>query len=144
MIEYNCRVCPRCKCIEKRDATIERMTEKIIYFARELKINLQHMNRDVQELSARKIANNAVNGSQGLASAADANDKGYDIAGNEYPMSLHYEKQEKGEDVSCCAIIGVDEKKIYTMKDLTIHMMNEAGNIFMIAEQIHKFMRYRI
>ncbi|KAK0157142.1 hypothetical protein PV328_011828, partial [Microctonus aethiopoides] len=98
--EYNCKVCPRCECVKKSDATIERMIKKITYFARELKMNLQHMNREVQKLSEEKIADNAVDGSQGIVvSAAGVNNddnEGYEIVGNEHPMSLHCEKQ-------CCA-----------------------------------------
>ncbi|KAK0169638.1 hypothetical protein PV328_011774 [Microctonus aethiopoides] len=78
------------------------------------------------------------------AGANDDDDESYDITGNEYPMSLHYEKQKNWEDVSCSATVAIDEKKIYTMKDLIIHMMNEAENIFIMAEQIYKFMRIRM
>ncbi|KAK0071375.1 hypothetical protein PV325_013039, partial [Microctonus aethiopoides] len=96
--EYNCKVCPRCECVKKSDATIERMIKKITYFARELKMNLQHMNREVQKLSEEKIADNAVDGSQGIVVSGVNNDdnEGYEIVGNEHPMSLHCEKQ-------CCA-----------------------------------------
>ncbi|KAK0079206.1 hypothetical protein PV325_001597 [Microctonus aethiopoides] len=86
---------------------------------------------EVQELSEEKIANNAVNGSQGIVVSTagvnddDDDDEGYDIAGNEYPISLHYKKRKNGEDVSCSATVAIDEKKKYTIKDLIIHMMNE-------------------
>ncbi|KAK0072296.1 hypothetical protein PV325_011579, partial [Microctonus aethiopoides] len=83
MNEYNCKVCPRCECVEKSDATIGRMTRKITYLARDLKMNLQHMDREVQELSEEKIMNNGFQGI--IVSAAGVNDgddddEGYDIA----------------------------------------------------------------
>lgn len=122
---YNCIVCPRCECVKESDAAIERMTKKITYLARESEMNLLHMNQEMQELSGGKTAKNAVDETQGIASVAGVNDGGYDVADNDYPISLHYEKQKKEEDVSGITV-AVDEKKIYTMEDLTIYMMNEA------------------
>ncbi|KAK0078370.1 hypothetical protein PV326_009407, partial [Microctonus aethiopoides] len=91
MNEYNCKVCPRCEYVKKSDATIERMTKKITYLASELKMNLQHMNREVQELSEEKIANNGFQDI--IVSAAGANDdddESYDITGIRMPNQSIY------------------------------------------------------
>ncbi|KAK0156837.1 hypothetical protein PV328_012236 [Microctonus aethiopoides] len=142
MNEYGRKVCPRCECVKKSDVTIIRMTENLIYCANRLKSRLRSMSSKVEELSGKKFVNNAINGVNN-----DDDDKGYDIAGNEYPVGLQHMKQKEKEEegnsdtndqdasisATTAATSDVNEKDIYIMKDLIVYMMEEAGKIFTMS-----------
>ncbi|KAK0157096.1 hypothetical protein PV328_011898, partial [Microctonus aethiopoides] len=135
MNEYGRKVCPRCECVKKSDATIIRMMENLIYFANQLKSRLRSMSSKVEELSGKKLVNNAVNDDD------DEDDEGHDVAGNESRMSLQdvkqKEKEEKNSDTNnqeapttATAVISDDEKIIYIMRLLIVFMMDSAEQIF--------------
>ncbi|KAK0169454.1 hypothetical protein PV328_012027 [Microctonus aethiopoides] len=153
MNEYGRKVCPRCECVKKSDATIIRMMENLIYCANRLKSRLRSMSSKVEELPGKKLVNNAIN-----AVNNDDDDEGYDIAGNEYPVGLQHMKQKEKEEegnsdtndqdasisATTAAISDVNEKDIYIMKDLIVYMMEEAGKIFTMSEKICNFMKQKI
>ncbi|KAK0169627.1 hypothetical protein PV328_011794 [Microctonus aethiopoides] len=135
MNEYGRKVCPRCKCVKKSDATIIIMMENLIYFANQLKSRLRSMMSKVEELSGKKLVNNAVNDDDD--DDDDEDDKGHDVAGNESPMSLQdvkqKEKEEKNSDTNnqkapttATAVTSDDEKIIYIMRLLIVFMMDGA------------------
>ncbi|KAK0074164.1 hypothetical protein PV326_012679 [Microctonus aethiopoides] len=150
MNEYGRKACPRCDCVKKSDATIIRMMENLIYFANQLKNRLQSMTRKVEELSGKKLVNNAVNDDD------DEDDEGHDVAGNESPMSLQdvkqKEKEEKNSDTknqeapttATAVTSDADEKSIYIMRLLIVFMMEEAEQIFKMGEKICNLMKEKI
>ncbi|KAK0177099.1 hypothetical protein PV328_001178 [Microctonus aethiopoides] len=141
MNEYGRKVCPRCECVKKSDATIIRMMENLIYFANQLKSRLRSMMSKVEELSGKKMVNNAVNDDD------DEDDEGHDVAGHESPMSLQdvkqKEKEEKNSDsnnqetpTTATAVTSDDDKIIYIMRLLIVFMMDGAEQIFKMAWNI--------